>query len=157
MSPSMLPSQLLSLPSQISGAGPTKSLHTSRPPSHSRWPGAHSPSSSWQGSPSPGRTPSSAVPSQSSSTPLQISPAQPVHWRPSSTTPSQSSSMPLQPGGSFGGGMTKGALHSVSVSLTHTKLPSRKQAPCWPLSQGPRLKPLSATPSQSSSSPLHFS
>ena len=69
---STTPSQSLSLPSQISGWGPTPPRHSQpRAPTQMRWPGRHSPSSGPAGT--PGGRHSSPVPGRFSSTlPLQL-------------------------------------------------------------------------------------
>src|SRR5882672_9245697 len=78
---SALPSQSLSLPSQISAAGPMQPSQTIPPLRHNVFPAVHTPTPTCacvslgqrQAAPTPGRTPSSMRPLQSSSLPLHVS------------------------------------------------------------------------------------
>src|SRR5450432_643723 len=191
---SAMPSQSLSLPSQISALGPTQPSQASPPLRHTVLPPLHWPTPTWacvsfghrQSAPTPGRTPLSMMPSQSSSRPLQVSvlgmltvlqtswpltqakmPAEQVPMplpqasptpgkTPLSTLPSQSSSMLLQlstPGG------TTGASQKVPLpSALHARMPPRLQAPTPVLThEAPTMKPSSMLPSQLLSRPSHFS
>ena len=70
---SMTPSQLLSMPSQISTIGIPVALQTSRPMLQTKVPDWQVPRALPHTSPTPGSIPSSIMPSQSSSRPLQTS------------------------------------------------------------------------------------
>src|SRR4051794_34233021 len=78
---SALPSQSLSLPSQISADGPTQPSQTSPPLRQTVLPALHVPTPTCacvvfgqrQSAPVPGRAPLSMTPSQSSSKPLHVS------------------------------------------------------------------------------------
>src|SRR5690349_14294204 len=69
---SIMPSQSLSLPSQISGTGPVP-LQVSTPLTQVVTPGVHSPTLLPQGPPVPGRLPSSIMLLQSLSMPSHVS------------------------------------------------------------------------------------
>src|SRR5262245_6480108 len=69
---SIIPSQSLSLPSQISGIGPVP-LHVSTPFIQMVVPGVHSPTLAPQGPPTPGRLPSSMLPLQLLPMPSHVS------------------------------------------------------------------------------------
>ena len=74
---STLPSQSSSSPLQTSGAGPLPPTQVSPPPMHIWVPLVHSPAELPHAAPPPG-LPSSVAPSQSSSSPLQLSVPGPV-------------------------------------------------------------------------------
>src|SRR3569623_1789800 len=137
---SALPSQSLSLPSQISGVGSTHPSHF-RPwaPLHASRPARHRPTLTCDGSrpshtqlsPTPGNTPSSMWPLQASSTPFHTSGVTGAFPR-SQVTP--------------------------ILSAEHSVRPRRRHAPVRPLSHAlPTLNPSSTSPLQLLSMPSHTS
>src|SRR6266550_2023857 len=180
---SATPSQSSSSPLQSSAEGKTVCWQTTCPPTHAFSPASHTPAIPVLHAAPPPGFPLSATPSQSSSSPLQSSaegktvcwqttcppthaftpashtPAIPVlHAAPPpgfplSATPSQSSSSPLQ---SSAEGKT--VCWQTTCPPTHAFTPA-SHTPAIPVLHAapPPGFPLSATPSQSSSSPLQSS
>ena len=128
---SMTPSQLSSMPLQVSGSGIPVALHTSLPVLQTKVPDWQVPRPLPQRSPTPGKVPSSVMPSQSSSRPLQTSVC----------------------------GGTVGASQNVPVlSARQARMPPRRQTPTpLLLHDAPTMKPSSMSPSQSLSRPSQSS
>src|SRR5688572_12580086 len=123
----MTPSQLSSMPLQVSTTGMPVALQTRRPIWQTNMPEPQVPSPVPQRSPTPGSVPSSIMPSQSSSSPLHTSVC----------------------------GGTVGASQNVPLwSGRHARMPPRAQMPT-PLfmHDAPTMKPSSMSPSQSLSRP----
>src|SRR6476619_3021611 len=127
----MTPSQLSSMPLQVSAWGMPVALHTSAPFVQTNVPDEQVPRPLPHLSPTPGSVPSSVMPLQLSSMPLQIS-----VW-----------------------GVTVGASQNVPVlSGRQARMPPRRQAPTPLLKQeAPTMKPSSMSPSQSLSRPSQTS
>src|SRR6185369_2268921 len=127
----MMPSQLSSLPLQVSGCGIPVALQTSLPMLQTNVPDEQVPRPLPHLSPTPGRIPSSICPLQLSSRPLQTSVC----------------------------GITVGASQKVpEPSALQARMPPRRQMPTPLLKHdAPTLKPSSMSPSQSLSRPSQIS